>query len=129
MARPPFIPTDTQRELVVHLRGENHRLNDIAKVVGISPRTLTRKLAVELAHGHAIATAKVAAALFRAATEGGDFRAQQFWLRCQSGWTEAPIAIESNAPVKVSMTDADRKAIFRKIVAELAAEGVTDRSF
>ena len=60
---------------------------EIARVLGIDPKTLRKHYRDELDTGHVIANAKVAESLFRKAT--GDHRqlvtAAIFWLKTHAG--------------------------------------------
>ena len=64
---------------------------DIARVLGIDPKTLRKHYRDELDTGHIVANAKVAESLFRKAT--GDHRqsvtAAIFGLKTRAGWKEA----------------------------------------
>jgi len=65
---------------------------DIARVVGIDPKTLRKHYRDELDTGHVKATAKVAEFLFRRATTEGPqaVTAAIFWLKTRGGWREMP---------------------------------------
>ena len=69
---------------------------EIAKGLGIDPKTLRKHFWTEIEVGHVEANAKVAASLFKKAT--GDGReavvAAIFWLKCRAGWRERPAADE-----------------------------------
>ena len=65
---------------------------DIARVVGIDPKTLRKHYRDELDTGRVKATAKVAEFLFRRATTEGPqaVTAAIFWLKTRGGWREMP---------------------------------------
>jgi hypothetical protein len=65
---------------------------DIARVIGIDPKTLRKHYRDELDTGQIKATAKVAEFLFRKATTDGSqaVTAAIFWLKTRGGWREAP---------------------------------------
>ena len=65
---------------------------DIARVVGIDPKSLRKHYRGELDTGHIKATAKVAEFLFRRATTEGPqaVTAAIFWLKTRGGWRETP---------------------------------------
>ena len=65
---------------------------DIARVVGIDPKTLRKHYREELDTGQIKATAKVAESLFRKATSDGSqsVTAAIFWLKTRGGWRETP---------------------------------------
>ena len=74
---------------------------DIARVVGIDPKTLRKHYPEELATGHIKATAKVAEFLFRKATTEGPqcVTAAIFWLKTRGGWKETQVQ-ETRAEVR-----------------------------
>lgn len=88
--RPPFQPSDKERAQCKTLAAMGIPHSDIAIVLHISEPTLRKHFRHELDAGSIEANAKVAAALFRAATD--DKRpsvvAQIFWLKTRAGWTE-----------------------------------------
>jgi hypothetical protein len=65
---------------------------DVARVLGIDPKTLRKHYRDELDTGHIKATAKVAEFLFKKATTEGTqaVTAAIFWLKTRGGWREAP---------------------------------------
>ena len=64
--------------------------HNIARVVGIDPKTLRKHYRDELDMGQTKATAKVAESLFRKATTDGpqSVTAEIFWLKTRGGWKE-----------------------------------------
>jgi len=87
MARKAFVVTDAMREQVLHLAGVGLPQNDIATVIGCSPKTLRKSLRAELDRGVAEANATVAGYLF-ASTKRGNVTAQIFWLKTRANWRE-----------------------------------------
>ena len=65
---------------------------DIARVLGIDPKTLRKHYRDELDTGHIKANAKVAESLFRKALGNTPqaVTAAIFWLKCRAGWRERP---------------------------------------
>jgi hypothetical protein len=61
--------------------------DDIAKVIGIDPKTLRKHYSEQLEKGSIEATAKVAEFLFRQATTN-NVAAAMFWMKCRAGWSE-----------------------------------------
>lgn len=82
---------------------------DIARVLGIDPKTLRKHYRDELDTGHVKATAKVAEFLFRkATTEGAQYvTAAIFWMKPRGGWREAPQSHEVAVRQVTEMTDAE----------------------
>jgi hypothetical protein len=66
---------------------------DIARVLGIDPKTLRKHYREELDTGHIKATAKVAENLYRKATGEGREAvvAAIFWLKTRAGWKETSV--------------------------------------
>jgi hypothetical protein len=81
--RPAFEVTPLVRAQVESLAGLGLKRDQIADVIGCSPRTLQRSFAAELRVGDAKATAMVATSLYTAATS---------WLKPLpgGGWTGSP---------------------------------------
>jgi DNA-binding XRE family transcriptional regulator len=73
----------------------------IADLVEISPTTLTKHYAKELAYGDQ-ANANVAKILYQKALNG-DTTAAIFWLKARFGWRDRDAAQLINAPVTVSV--------------------------
>jgi hypothetical protein len=99
MGRPAHAPEPFHRRQVEAMAGYGIPETDIARVLGIDPKTLRKHYREELDTGHVLANAKVAESLFRKAT--GDHRqavtAAIFWLKTRAGWKEAPLH-EPEAP-------------------------------
>jgi DNA-binding Lrp family transcriptional regulator len=70
MARPAFVVNEALRETVRHLAGLGVPQEDIAKIVGCSPKTLRKRFRDELDRGVAEANAVIAGCLFAAAKAG-----------------------------------------------------------
>ena len=66
---------------------------DVARVIGIDPKTLRKHYRDELDTGQIKATAKVAESLFRKATTEGpqSVTAAIFWLKTRGGWKETHV--------------------------------------
>lgn len=88
--RPKFEPDAEQRKTVNAMAGYGIPQPDIARVIGIDPKTLRKHFRDELDTGETIATARVAESLYKQAT--GDGRsavsAAIFWLKARAGWSE-----------------------------------------
>ena len=86
--RPPFKPTDEQREQVIAMSSNGVPHRQQAPLIGCSsPKTLRKHFREELNIGKIQANAKVAGALYQSALEG-NVKAQTFWLKTVGGWQE-----------------------------------------
>jgi hypothetical protein len=83
-------PTAENRGTVQAMAGYGIPQEDIGRVLKIDPKTLRLYYAEELATGSIVATAKVAANLFKVATGSGRqaVTAAIFWLKTRAGWSE-----------------------------------------
>ncbi len=90
MARSPYEPTELVRRQVEAMAGYGVREDDIARVVGVCPKTLRKHFRQELDVGHVKANMKVAENLYRKATGAGreSVTAAIFWLKTRAGWVE-----------------------------------------
>ena len=89
MARPPHQPDPSHRKQVEAMAAYGIPESDIARVLGIDPKTLRKHYRDELDLGATKANAQVAGYLFTAA-KGGNVSAQIFWLKTRARWREAP---------------------------------------
>jgi hypothetical protein len=90
MPRRSHTPDPTLRRQVEAMAAYGVPEADIARVIGIDPKTLRKHYREELDTGHIRATAKVAESLFRKATGEGaqSVTAAIFWLKTRGGWKE-----------------------------------------
>jgi hypothetical protein len=97
---------------------------DIARVVGIDPKTLRKHYRDELDTGQIKATAKVAEFLFRKATTEGSqaVTAAIFWLKTRGGWRETPQDHRVGIVDVRQLSDAELESM---IAGHLAALGKT----
>jgi hypothetical protein len=115
MAKKAFAVNDAVREKVRHLAGIGLRQDDIAKIIGCSPKTLRKRLRDELDRGVAEANATVSGYLF-ASAKAGNVTAQIFWLKVRAHWREKtarddPVPgsdAEANSPVVLVLPDNSR---------------------
>jgi hypothetical protein len=91
MARQRFVATEALREKVWHLAGLGVPQDDIAKIVGCSPKTLRKRFRDELDRGVAEANAIISGCLF-AAAKAGNIAAMIFWMKTRAHWRERPPA-------------------------------------
>jgi DNA-binding Lrp family transcriptional regulator len=87
MARKAFVADDAKRERVRYLAGLGVPQNDIARLIGCSPKTLRKRFRDELDRGVAEANAVISGSLF-AAAKAGNTTAQIFWLKTRAHWHE-----------------------------------------
>ena len=79
------------------MAGLGMTMQNMAAVLGISKRTLERRVSEEdqifdaLEKGRAKATHAVAAHAFELATNGKNVAMTMFWLKCRAGWSEVAI--------------------------------------
>jgi hypothetical protein len=104
MARPPYKPTDKDRRTVEAMVGYGITHEQIAKAIGINPKTLRKHFREEIDTGEVKANAKVAESLYLQATgapavydaAGRVVRAEQprvttaaiWWTKARMGWKE-----------------------------------------
>lgn len=117
MARRAHRPDERGRRQVEALAAYGVPEFDIARVVGIDPKTLRKHYREELDTGAIKATAKVAEFLFRkATTEGAQcVTAAIFWMKTRGGWREAPQAHEVAYKDAAEMTDEELIARIREL--------------
>jgi hypothetical protein len=91
MGRRAHRPDDRGRRQVEALAAYGVPERDIARVVGIDPKTLRKHYRDELDLGATKAAAKVAEFLFRKATTEGHqcVTAAIFWMKTRGGWRES----------------------------------------
>lgn len=94
MARPksgiskPHEPTDKTRAEVGALASFGNTQEEISGHLGICEDTLVKYYREELDNSVVRANAKVAAKLFKKATDGDDLSAMIFWLKTRAKWRE-----------------------------------------
>ncbi|MEQ9814093.1 MAG: hypothetical protein RLO50_15045 [Azospirillaceae bacterium] len=103
MARPPHMPEPGERRQVEAMAAYGIPEADIARVIGIDPKTLRKHYRDELDTGHVKANARVAEVLFKKATGDGpqSVTAAIFWLKTRAGWREARPLEDETAPTSL----------------------------
>ena len=104
MARPRFNPTADQRKIVEVLVGCGLPEHEIARTLGINPKTLRKHCRWELDQGAIKAKAQVAQSAFKMAASGKYPAMTMFWLKCRAGWRETAILRHTGpegGPVKI----------------------------
>ena len=86
--RPEYGPSGEQRAVVCALAAYGVPQEEIARHLGVAPKTLRNHFRDELDKAAIDANAKVAASLFELATTGGNVTAAIFWLKTRAGWSE-----------------------------------------
>lgn len=86
--QPPHQPTEKTRAEVSALVSFGNTQEEIASYIGINTDTLIKYYRDELDNSLVRANAKVAAKLFRKATDGDDLSAMIFWLKTRAKWRE-----------------------------------------
>lgn len=85
--KPPHEPTKTTRDTVTLHAMVGTPQEDIARVLGIDPKTLRKHYRDELDLALAKANATIGGSLFQKA-KNGDTSAQIFWLKTRAGFRE-----------------------------------------
>jgi hypothetical protein len=89
MSRRGHQPDPAVRRQVEAMAAYGIPETDVARVVGIDPKTLRKHYRDELDLGETKANAQVAGFLFNAA-RSGNVTAQIFWLKTRARWKETP---------------------------------------
>jgi hypothetical protein len=98
MSRRAHQPDPSQRRQVEAMAAYGIPETDIARTVGIDPKTLRKCYREELDLGTTKANAQVAGFLFTAA-KNGNVTAQIFWLKTRARWKEAPAEFKHSGAV------------------------------
>lgn len=85
--KPPHDPTLGMRNIVKSHAMVGTTQEDIARILGIDPKTLRKHYRDELDLARAKANATIGGALFNKAKKG-DTGAMIFWMKTQAGWRE-----------------------------------------
>ena len=88
MARPPFQPTEQNQKQVKTMAALGFRHDDIATIIGITPKTLRKHFRNELDCGAIEANARVLRTLFEMAISGKNTAASIFWAKTRCGFRE-----------------------------------------
>jgi DNA-binding XRE family transcriptional regulator len=105
MAMPKHEPTPETRQLVQLHTTVGTNQEDVARILGISPKTLRLHYRDELDLSLAKANATIGGALFNKA-KGGDTAAMIFWMKTQAGWRETNVH-EHTGGVTLNVTQDD----------------------
>jgi hypothetical protein len=126
MSRPAYKPDDSHRRQVEAMAAYGIPEPDIARVVGIDPKTLRKYYRDELDLGSTKANAQVAGFLFNAA-RSGNVTAQIFWLKTRARWKETPSEHwHSGAIGTFDMTQVTDAVLEKMIGTTLELEPITE---
>jgi DNA-binding XRE family transcriptional regulator len=108
MPTPLHKPTDQNRRTVEAMSAYGIPHEEIAEVIGISRKTLTKHYQRELNISLAKANAKIAEKLFARAAEG-DVKAMMFWLERRGGeaWKNKPVVTFQPADFTIDINPTD----------------------
>jgi hypothetical protein len=98
MGRRAHKPDPLQRRQVEAMAAYGIPEFDIARVVGVDPKTLRKHYPDELDLGETKANAQVAGYLYNAA-KGGNVTAQIFWLKTRAKWRETPVELRHSGSI------------------------------
>ncbi len=101
--RPWHKVTDETRRVVLEAIGLGLQQNNVARLLGISPKTLRRHYRHEIDTGIDQVNLDVARALYTRASSGKDTIASIFMLKARAGWKEAS-SQEAALPQKIEVT-------------------------
>jgi len=111
--KPPFQPTDKERQQVESMSGFGVPYEQIAALIrhGIDDETLVKHFKKELTLGKAKANQQIGQTLFQKA-QGGDTTAAIFWAKTQMRWAEhkevTPPSVEIDGLINALATIAGR---------------------
>jgi hypothetical protein len=98
MGRRAHKPDPLQRRQVKAMAAYGIPEFDIARVVGVDPKTLRKHYRDELDLGETKANAQVAGYLYNAA-KSGNVTAQIFWLKTRAKWRETPVELRHSGSI------------------------------
>ena len=102
--RPPHKRTDEEAEVVRMMAAVGISQENIAKVIGIDIKTMTKYYREELDTAWIKANAKVGGAMYNKAI-GGDVQAQKYWMGCRAGWKETNVTeVEGDVNIQIKFT-------------------------
>tara|TARA_R100001377_G_scaffold40409_1_gene22576 strand:- start:4300 stop:4656 length:357 start_codon:yes stop_codon:yes gene_type:complete len=90
LTKPPHKRTDEEAEAVSMMAAVGISQENIAKVIGVDIKTLTKYYREEIDTAWIKANAKVGGAMYNKAI-GGDVQAQKYWMGCRAGWKETSV--------------------------------------
>ena len=126
--RPWHRVTDETRRMVTEAVGLGLQQNNVARLMGISPKTLRRHYAHELATGVDKVNFDVARALYTRAASGKDTVASIFMLKARAGWKDT-VSQDAALPQKIEVTFALPESVTeeKKEMIDITLDGDSDR--
>ena len=129
MGRRAHRPDLSQRKQVEAMAAYGIPTTDIARVIGVDPKTLRKCYRDELDLGQTKANAQVAGFLF-AAARNGNVTAQIFWLKTRARWNSDEQVQESDfVPLAERIKTYTRDDGSRPARATLVADSVSKVQF
>ncbi|MFN3347348.1 hypothetical protein [Pseudorhodoplanes sp.] len=120
MSRRAHKPDPAQRRQVEAMAAYGIPELDVARVVGIDPKTLRKHYRDELDLGQTKANAQIAGFLFNNA-RNGNVAAQIFWLKTRARWRESPTELQHSGAIGgldvKKLTDAELEKLLEIISA------------
>lgn len=118
--KPEHEPTAESRKTVEAMIAYGVPQDDVAKVIGVDPKTLRKHYREQIDTAVAKANAKVAESLFKQATkqEDASVPAMIFWLKVRAGWSEKSIV-----ELVGRMSDEELEAEAARILARKSSSG------
>jgi len=102
--RPPHKRTDEEAEVVRMMAAVGISQENIAKVIGIDIKTMTKYYREEIDTAWIKANAKVGGSMYNKAI-GGDVQAQKYWMGCRAGWKETNVTeVEGDVNILIKFT-------------------------
>lgn len=123
MGRRRHQPDPSQRKQVEAMAAYGIPEIDIARVIGIDPKTLRKCYRDELDLGETKANAQVAGFLFNSA-RNGNVTAQIFWLKTRAKWRETPFELRHSGSIArkdvTELTDQELLDLMASLAPDLA---------
>lgn len=113
MPAKAYKPSEEHKRLVASMASVGDPHEKISRVLGITPKTLRKYYAEELATSAAKADLAVKQKLFQQCMEGNT-TALIFWLKCRAGWRQDEV---------IQHVGADGGAITLEIIDKVMAKG------
>lgn len=104
LTKPLHKRTDEEAAAVSMMAAVGISQENIAKVIGIDVKTMTKYYREEIDTAWIKANAKVGGAMYNKAISG-DVQAQKYWMGCRAGWKEtASLEVEGDVNIQIKFT-------------------------